>query len=173
MKRQEKEGLVATLTDRFRSSDAVFLTEYRGLSVPQIAELREKLGHENSYHVAKNTLARIASKEAGMHGLDDLLKGPVAITFVKGDYAKAAKTLRDFAVENKQLVPKGGYAEGTVYDKKGFETIASLGSRDDVLSTLAAAMKGTLSKAARLFDALPTKAVRTVDALRTKQEKAA
>ena len=173
MKRPEKAEVIADLTGKFRAADAVFLTEYRGLSVPQIADLRGRLGNETSYHVAKNTLARIASKEAGLDGLDDLFTGPTAITFVKGDFVEAAKTMRDFARENKQLIVKGGYADGTVYDQDGMKKIADLESREVLLSRMAGAIKGTISKAAYLFVALPTKAVRTVDALREKQEKAA
>ena len=165
MKRPEKEAVVAELTDLFRNADAVYLTEYRGLTVPQISSLREKLGRDTSYSVAKNTLARIAAKEAGIEGLDELLAGPTAITFVK--------TLRDFAKENKTLVIKGGFADGTVYDAEGAKQLADLKSRPELLSEMAGALKGTMSKAAYLFNALPTKAVRTIDALREKQEKAA
>ena len=173
MKRPEKEAVVAQLTELFRNADAVYLTEYRGLTVPQISALREKLGRDTSYSVAKNTLARIAAKEAGIEGLDELLAGPTAITFVKGDLIEAAKTLRDFAKENKTLVIKGGFADGTVYDAEGAKQLADLKSRPQLLSEMAGALKGTMSKAAYLFNALPTKAVRTIDALREKQEKAA
>ena len=173
MKRPEKEAVVAQLTELFRNADAVYLTEYRGLTVPQISALREKLGRDTSYSVAKNTLARIAAKEAGIEGLDELLAGPTAITFVKGDFIEAAKTLRDFAKENKALVVKGGFADGTVYDAEGAKQLADLKSRPELLSEMAGALKGTMSKAAYLFNALPTKAVRTIDALREKQEKAA
>ena len=154
MKRPEKEEAVARLTDKFRDADAIILTEYRGLSVPQVADLRNKLGRDTSYNVAKNTLARIAAKEAGIEGLDEMLAGPCAITFVKGDYVNAAKALRDFA-------------------KDAMKKIADLESRDVLLSRMAGALKGTMSKAANLFVAVPTKAVRTFDALREKQEKAA
>ena len=75
MKRPEKEAVVAQLTDKFRNADAIYLTEYRGLTAPQISELREKLGRDTSYTVAKNTLVRIAAKEAGIEGLDDLREG--------------------------------------------------------------------------------------------------
>jgi large subunit ribosomal protein L10 len=75
MKRPEKEAVVAQLTEEFRNADAVYLTEYRGLTVPQISDLREKLGRDTSYTVAKNTLARIAAKEAGIEGLDEILSG--------------------------------------------------------------------------------------------------
>lgn len=173
MKRPEKEAVVAELTKLFRNADAIYLTEYRGLTVPQISTLREKLGRDTSYSVAKNTLARIAAKEAGIEGLDELLAGPTAVTFVKGDFIEAAKTLRDFAKENKALVIKGGFTDGTVYDAEGAKQLADLKSRPQLLSEMAGALKGTMSKAAYLFNALPTKAVRTIDALREKQEKAA
>ncbi|BDR55197.1 50S ribosomal protein L10 [Bombiscardovia apis] len=173
MKRPEKEKVVADFTEEFRSADAIILTEYRGLTVPQISDLRDKLGRDTSYAVSKNTLARIAAKEAGIDGLDDLISGPCAITFVKGDYVEAAKVLRDFAADNKQLVVKGGFVDGTVVDAEGIKQIASLESREVLLSKMAGALKGTMSKAAYAFVALPTKAVRTIDALRDKQEKAA
>ena len=168
MKRPEKEAVVAQLTEQFRNADAVYLTEYRGLTVPQVSELREKLGRDTSY-----TLARIAAKEAGIEGLDDLLKGPTAITFVKGDFIEAAKTLRDFAKTNKALVISGGYADGTVYDGEGATKLADMMSRPQLLSKFAGDLKATTAKAAYLFVAVPTKAVRTIDALREKQEKAA
>ena len=173
MKRSEKGEVIAVLTDKFRDADAVFLTEYRGLTVPQISDLRDKLGMETTYNVAKNTLARKAAKEAGIEGLDEYLKGPSAITFVKGDYVEAAKVLRDFAKDNKQLIVKGGFDDGTVYDAEGVNKLADLESRDVLLAKLAGALKGTMSKAAFAFAALPTKAVRTIDALREKQEQAA
>ena len=167
MKRPEKEAVVAQLTDKFREADAIYLTEYRGLTVPQISELREKLGRDTSYTVAKNTLIRIAAKEAGIEGLDEILAGPTAVTFVKGDFIEAAKTLRDFAKTNKALIIKGGY------DAEGAQKLADLKSRPQLLAEFAGDIKATMSKAAYLFNALPTKAVRTIDALREKQEKAA
>ena len=173
MKRPEKEKVVADLTAQFRDADAVYLTEYRGLTVPQISDLREKLGRDTSYTVAKNTLARIAAKEAGVDGLDEILSGPTAITFIKGDYIQAAKIIRDFAKENKALVIKGAAADGTVYDAEGATKLADLKSRPELLAEFAGDIKETMAQAARLFAALPTKAVRTIDALRDKQEKAA
>lgn len=173
MKRPEKEVVVAQLTEQFRNADAVYLTEYRGLTVPQISDLREKLGRDTSYTVAKNTLTRIAAKEAGIEGLDEILAGPTAVTFVKGDFIEAAKVLREFAKTNKALVIKGGFADGTVYDAAGAQQLADLKSRPELLAEMAGALKGTMSKAAYLFNALPTKTVRTIDALREKQEKAA
>ncbi|KFI44828.1 large subunit ribosomal protein L10 [Bifidobacterium bohemicum] len=173
MKRPEKAEVIAELTEKFRNADAIYLSEYRGLTVPQITDLREKLGRDTSYSVAKNTLARIAAKEAGYEGFDEVLAGPCAITFVKGDYVEAAKVMRDFAKDNKALVIKGGFADGTMYDAEGFKQLADLESRDTLLAKMAGDLKGSMSKAAALFVALPTKAVRTIDALREKQEKAA
>ena len=192
MKRPEKEAVVAQLTEEFRNADAVYLTEYRGLTVPQISDLREKLGRDTSYTVAKNTLARIAAKEAGIEGLDEILSGPTAITFVKGDFIEAAKVIRDFAKDNKALVIKrseehtselqshhkalvikGAAADGTVYDAEGAKKLADLKSRPQLLAEFAGDIKASMAKAAYLFNALPTKAVRTIDALREKQEKAA
>ena len=172
MKRPEKEAVVAQLTDKFREADAIYLTEYRGLTVPQISELREKLGRDTSYTVAKNTLIRIAAKEAGIEGLDEILAGPTAVTFVKGDFIEAAKTLRDFAKTNKALIIKGGFADGTVYDAEGarsWQTQVSPAAARRVRRR----HQGYDVQAAYLFNALPTKAVRTIDALREKQEKAA
>ncbi|RSX55015.1 ribosomal protein L10 [Bifidobacterium dolichotidis] len=173
MKRPEKEAVVAELTELFRNADAIYLTEYRGLTVPQISDLREKLGRDTSYTVAKNTLFRIAAKEAGIEGLDDMLKGPSAVVFVKGDFIEAAKTMRDFAKTNKALIIKGGFADGTLYDAEGTKQLADLKSRPELLAQFAGDVKASMAKAARLFNALPTKMVRTVDALREKQEKAA
>ena len=120
--------------------------------------------------MAKNTLVRIAAKEAGIEGLDELLAGPTAVTFVKGDFIEAAKTLRDFAKTNKALIIKGGFADGTVYDAEGAKKLADLKSRPQLLAEFAGDIKATMSKAAYLFNALPTKAVRTIDALREKQD---
>ncbi|MEE3342076.1 MAG: 50S ribosomal protein L10, partial [Bifidobacterium merycicum] len=112
-------------------------------------------------------------KEAGIEGLDEILSGPTAITFVHGDFIAAAKVIRDFANDNKALVIKGGFADGTVYDAEGAKQLADLKSRPQLLAEFAGDIKATMSKAAYLFNALPTKAVRTIDALREKQEKAA
>ena len=123
--------------------------------------------------MAKNTLARIAAKEAGIEGLDEILSGPTAITFVKGDFIEAAKGIRDFAKDNKELVIKGGVMDGSVLSADGVDKLASLESREVLLAKAAGAMKASLSKAACLFAAPAAKAVRTVDALRGKQEAAA
>ena len=153
MARPDKEAAVAALADKFRQADAVLLTEYRGLSVAQLKELRRSLAGNAEYTVVKNTLAAIAARQVGLEGFADDLTGPSALTFVTGEPVEAAKALRDFAKDNQQLVIKGGVMDGTVLS--------------------AGAVKASLSKAAYLFAAPASKAVRTVDALREKQETAA
>src|SRR5690606_9035859 len=107
-----KETTVAELTETFRNSNAIVLTEYRGLTVAQLKELRTNIRADASYAVVKNTLTKIAAKDAGVEGLDDLLEGPSAIAFVHGDTVAVAKALRDFAKANPLLVVKGGYFDG-------------------------------------------------------------
>ena len=112
MARPDKAAAVAELTDGFRNSTAVLLTEYRGLTVAQLKDLRRTLGEHVKYSVVKNTLTKIAAREASVEGLDDLLSGPSAIAFVGGDPVEAAKGLRDFSKANPLLVIKGGVMDG-------------------------------------------------------------
>lgn len=173
MARPDKEAAVAELADKFRRSGAVLLTEYRGLSVAQLRTLRRALGEDVEYAVVKNTLAAIAARNAGLESFADDLSGPSALAFVTGEPVAAAKALRDFAKDNKQLVLKGGVMDGNVLDAADVDKLASLESREVLLAKAAGAMKASLSKAAYLFAAPASKAVRTVDALREKQETAA
>jgi len=173
MKRPEKEAVVAQLTEEFRNADAVYLTEYRGLTVPQISDLREKLGRDTPTPWQRTRWHASPPRKRAIEGLDEILSGPTAITFVKGDFIEAAKVIRDFAKDNKALVIKGAAADGTVYDAEGAKKLADLKSRPQLLAEFAGDIKASMAKAAYLFNALPTKAVRTIDALREKQEKAA
>ena len=170
MARPDKAAAVAELTDDLRESSAVVLTEYRGLSVKQLTELRRTLGGNASYAVVKNTLTKIAAKEAGIDGIDQHLVGPSAIAFVKGDPVDAAKGLRDFAKANPALVVKGGLLDGQVVDAETFNKLADLESREVLLSKIAGAMKASLSQAASLFAAPLASTARAVDALRAKVE---
>ncbi|WP_127132242.1 50S ribosomal protein L10 [Georgenia sp. SYP-B2076] len=169
MARPDKVAAVAELTDQFRESSAVLLTEYRGLSVAQLTQLRRSLAGTASYAVVKNTLTAIAAKEAGVDVLDDDLAGPTAIAFVTGEPSEAAKTLRDFAKANPQLVIKGGVLEGNKLSAQDVSTLAELESRDVLLGKAAGAFKAALFQAAYLFTAPASKAVRTIEALREKQ----
>ena len=169
----QKEASVAELTKNFEDSTAVLLTEYRGLTVAQLKELRNSIRQDAEYAVVKNTLTKIAANNAGVKGLDDELKGPSAIAFVHGDPVAVAKGLRAFAKANPLLVIKGGYFDGAALSPAEVSKLADLESREVLLAKLAGAMKASLTKAAYVFNALPSKAVRTVDALREKQESAA
>jgi large subunit ribosomal protein L10 len=169
MARPDKAAAVAELTEQFRGSSAVMLTEYRGLSVAQLKQLRRSLAGNASYAVVKNTLTAIAAKEAGVDVLDGDLTGPTAIAFVTGEPVEAAKSLRDFAKANPQLVIKGGVLEGRKLSAEDVTKLAELESRDVLLGKAAGAFKAALFQAAYLFTAPATKAARTIEALREKQ----
>ena len=157
MARPDKASAVAELTEDFRTATATVLTEYRGLSVTSMKQLRRALGETTKYSVVKNTLTKIAAKDAGVDLSPDLLVGPSAVAFIKGDPIDAAKSLRDFAKENPFLVIKGGIYEGKAVTKEEIMQLANLESREVLLAKLAGAMKGSLAKAARVFDALRIK----------------
>lgn len=165
-----KEATVAELTDKFRGSSAVLLTEYRGLTVAQIKDLRTTMRNDATYAVVKNTLTKIAAKQAGIDVLDDMLAGPSAIAFVHGDPVAVAKSLRDFAKANPVLVIKGGYFDGQVLDEAEVMKLANLESREVLLAKLAGALKASLYGAAYMFTAPAAQAARTIDALRHKKE---
>jgi large subunit ribosomal protein L10 len=170
MARADKAADVATIAEHFRTSNATVLTEYRGLTVAQLKTLRRSLGEAANYAVVKNTLTKIAAKEAGVEGLDDLLAGPSAIAFIKGDPVVAAKGLRDFAKAHPLLVIKGGYMDGKTLSAAEIAKLADLESREVLLAKLAGAMKASLSQAAALFQAPLAQAARTIEALRVKAE---
>lgn len=173
MARTDKSAAIAELKEKFESSDAVLLTEYRGLTVMQLKTLRRAIGANAQFKVAKNTLAKIAAKEAGIEGLDDLLTGPTAFAFVTGEIADTAKAIRDFAKDNPALLVKGGVLEGNLLSEDDVKKLADLESREVLLAKAAGALKAKISQAAYAFNALPSKAVRTIDALREKQGEAA
>jgi large subunit ribosomal protein L10 len=157
MARPDKTAAVAELTEDFRTATATVLTEYRGLTVTSMKKLRRALGAETKYSVVKNTLTKIAAKDAGVDLSADLLTGPSAIAFIKGDPIAAAKSMRDFAKENPLLVIKGGIYEGKSITPAELMELANLESREVLLAKLAGAMKGSFAKAARIIDALRIK----------------
>jgi large subunit ribosomal protein L10 len=165
----DKVAAVAELTQSLRESDGIVLTEYRGLTVKQLQELRRSLGEGASYAVAKNTLTKIAAREAGVELSEDLLTGPTAIAFIKGDVVEAAKGLRDFAKANTTLVIKGGFLDGKSLDADEVKKLADLESREVLLAKLAGAMKGSLQNAVSLFNAPLAQTARLVAALEAKK----
>jgi large subunit ribosomal protein L10 len=165
MARADKAAAVAEITEQFRASSAAVLTEYRGLTVGQLKELRRSLGPDTTYAVVKNTLSKIAAKDAGVEGFDSLLQGPTAIAFISGDPVAAAKGLDTFAKENPLLVIKGGIMDGNILTADDLKKLAKLESREVLLSKVAGVANAALAKAAALFQAPLTKAARTIAAL--------
>ena len=170
MARPDKAAAVAELVDEFRSSGGAVLTEYRGLTVKQLQDLRRALGEHASYAVVKNTLTKIAATEAGVDGFDDLLQGPSAIAFIKGDPVEAAKSLRDFARANAPLVIKGGVLDGQPLTPDEITRIADLEPREVLLAKLAGALLASLQNAVSLFQAPLSQAARLAAALQAKAE---
>jgi large subunit ribosomal protein L10 len=173
MAKPEKVAAVAELTEHFSSSSAAVLTEYRGLTVAQMKELRRSLGEGATYAVVKNTLTKIAAREAGVTGLDDLLAGPSAIAFIKGEPVEAAKGLRDFAKAHPLLVIKGGVLDGKALSPADINKLADLESREVLLAKAAGAMNATMAKAAALFQAPLSQAARLAEALRVQRAEGA
>lgn len=169
MAKADKATAVAEITEQFKTSTATVVTEYRGLTVANLAELRRSLAGTATYSVAKNTLVKRAAAEAGIEGLDEFFAGPTAIAFVKGEAVDAAKAIKKFAKDNKALVIKGGYMDGRALTVAEVEAIADLESREVLLAKLAGAMKGNMAKAAGLFAAPASQMARLAAALQDKK----
>ena len=161
---------MAQLAESFRTSAAAVLTEYRGLTVKQLQELRRAMGTSTSYSVSKNTLTKLAAQAAGLTDLDALLSGPTAVAFVHGDPVEAAKGLRDFGKTHPALVVKGGVMDGKSMTADEIRKLADLESREVLLAKLAGAMKASLSQAVYLLNAPLAQAARVVGALQAKAE---
>ena len=169
MPTQAKAAVIDEITERFQSSSAAVLTEYRGLTVAQLTQLRRSLGEGSSYAVVKNTLTKRAAEEVGFSDLAPLLNGPTAIAFIEGDPVNAAKAIRDFARAHPLLVVKGGVVEGRTVDAQEVSCLADVESREVLLAKLAGAMKGNLTKAAGLFQAPLSQVARLAAALQEKK----
>lgn len=170
MVRADKAAAVAEITERLNNSSATVVTDYRGLTVAQLKELRTSLGDSATYAVVKNTLTKIAVKEAGIEGFDEFLKGPSALAFVEGDIVEAAKGLKNFAKDNPQLIIKASYVDGEIMDPADFSKLADLESREVLLAKLAGGMNASASQAVALFAAPLNQTVRLAEALRAKVE---
>ena len=170
MARADRNAAVAEIVESFNDSAGAVLTEYRGLTVKELQDLRRSLGENASYAVVKNTLAKIAANKVGISGFDDLLTGPTAIAFISGDVVEAAKGLRDFAKANPALVIKGGVLDGNILDAKEIAKLADLESREVLLGKMAGAMLASLSQAVYLLNAPLAQAARLAGALQAKAE---
>ena len=170
MARPEKAAKVAELSDKFSTSAAAVLTEYRGLTVKDLQTLRRSLGEDATYAVAKNTLTALAAKDAGIEGLDETLTGPTAIAFISGDVATVTKGLRDFAKANPSLAIKGGVMDGKFLDAQTVLKLADLESREVLLAKMAGALQANLAKAAYMLAAPLSQGARVFGALQTAAE---
>lgn len=166
--RPDKAAAVAELAEAFRAASAAVLTEYRGLTVKQLSDLRTALGTDTSYAVVKNTLTQIAAGEAGIEGVDALLSGPTAVAFISGEPVEAAKALRDFARANPALVVKGGVMDGKALTADEVRKLADLESREVLLGKMAGALLASLSNAVYLLNAPLAQAARLAGALQAK-----
>jgi large subunit ribosomal protein L10 len=169
MAKADKATAVADIAEKFKEATATVVTEYRGLTVSNLAELRRALGAGTSYTVAKNTLVKRAASDAGIDGLDELFAGPTAIAFISGEPVDAAKAIKKFAKDNKALVIKGGYMDGRALSVSEVERIADLESREVLLSRVAGALKAKQSQAAALFVAPASQVARLAAALQEKK----
>lgn len=165
-----KQAAVASIKQDVDESTAIVLTEYRGMSVAEITELRRALGADVKYSVAKNTMIKLAAAEAGVEGLDEHLTGPTAVAFIKGEAVDAAKVMKKFADDNKAFIVKGGYMDGNALSADQVKAIAELDNRETTLAKLAGAMKGNLAKAAGLFNAPASQVARLAAALQEKKD---
>ncbi len=168
MARADRQAAVEEIVELFNVADGAVLTDYRGLTVKELQELRRSLGEDANYAVVKNTLAKIAANQVGISGFDDLLVGPTAIAFINGDVVEAAKGLRDFAKANPALIIKGGVLDGNILDAKQIAKLADLESREVLLGKLAGAMLASLSQAVYLLNAPISQAARLAGALEAK-----
>lgn len=170
MARADRQAAVEEIVELFNVADGAVLTDYRGLTVKELQNLRRSLGDDANYAVVKNTLAKIAANKAGISGFDDLLVGPTAIAFINGDVVEAAKGLRDFAKANPALIIKGGVLDGNILDAKEIAKLADLESREVLLGKLAGAMLASLSQAVYLLNAPLAQAARLAGALEAKAQ---
>lgn len=165
-----KQAAVESIKKDVDESTAIVLTEYRGMSVAEITELRRSLGADVKYSVAKNTMIKLAAKEAGIEFDESLLTGPTAIAFINGEAVDAAKAMKDFGKDHKNFVIKGGYMDGDTLSAAQVEAIAELDNRETTLAKLAGAMQGSLAKAAGLFNAPASQVARLAAALQEKKD---
>src|SRR3954454_13479451 len=155
MNKEQKAAAVAEIAQNIKESDAVFAVDYRGLSVPQAAELRSKLREADArFQVVKNTLTLRAADQAGAEALKELLEGPTALTFVRGDAAAAAKALRDYARVTELLPFKGGLMDGNTLSPDDISAIAKLPSRQQLYAQLVGVVAHPIAGLARTLNQL-------------------
>jgi large subunit ribosomal protein L10 len=173
MLKQRKEEIVSSLTEEFGGVNQMIIADPTGLTVAEMADLRNKLRPSGAeFRVAKNTLARIAARAAGREGLVALLVGPTAITLVPGDPAAAAKTLSDFGRTSRKLALRGAYLDGEAIGPESVKQLATLPSREQLLTSLVGSMMSPVSGFANVLAQLPRSLVVALDQVRIQKEAA-
>jgi large subunit ribosomal protein L10 len=168
MPNAEKVERVAALKERIEGSNALLLAEYRGLSVHDATELRRSLSEQARFSIVKNTLFRRAAADAGVAELEQLMDGPTAVAFVEGDVVATAKKVVDAAKRFPSLVLKGGYLDGKILSAAEAQALATLESREVLLSRVAGMMKAEMSRAASMFQAVQGRFLGVLEALKDK-----
>ena len=173
MLKQRKEEIVSSLTEEFGGVTQMIIADPTGLTVAEMADLRNKLRPSGAeFRVAKNTLARIAARAAGREELVGLLVGPTAITLVPGDPAAAAKTLSDFGRTSRKLALRGAYLDGEAFGADSVKQLATLPSREQLLTSLVGSMLSPISGFASVLSQLPRSLVIALDQVRIQKEAA-
>lgn len=172
--RPEKQEAVAQIAERFSSAKSVFVTDYSGLTVEAITNLRRNLRKSKvELHVSKNTLARIAAKQSGLEALVPHLEGPTALAFGMGDPAAPAKVLSDFLKNNEKPKVKAIIFEGHYYDAKAMAEIATMPSREQLISRLLGSLNSPISGLANSLSGIIRKLAYALNAVVESKEKAA
>ena len=173
MRRDQKEAVIDRLSAEMGEADALIVADYRGLSVPQVAEVRRSLRETGAtFHVAKNTLTRIAAERSGREGLVELLQGPTAIAFAREDVAGTAKRLQDAARMTRTLAVRGALMEGRLLGADDVRRIAELPSREVILAQAVGAISAPLQAAASVISAPLRDLVMVLDAYIAKRQEA-
>jgi large subunit ribosomal protein L10 len=174
MNRDEKAQAIEEIAAQIEGAEAIFAVDYRGISVPQAAELRGRLREADaSFRVVKNRLTKRAADQAGEERLAELLQGPTALTFVRGDTAQAAKAISTFNKEHEVLVFKGGFMDGTSLDEDAFRSIARLPSRDVLDGQLAGVVASPLTGLVRGLGSMVSGLANQLQQLQEQKEKEA
>jgi len=169
---QSKIDAVNALKEQFDGVNSFFFTDYRGLTVSQVTDLRNKLRAQNAeYHVIKNNLAKIAMKDLGNDGVSSMLVGPTAVALARDEAGPVAKTLLDFG-KDAPVVMKGGYLDGAVYDMSGVEAFSKLPTRIELIAKLMGTMNAPVQSVAFVLNGVTSKLVRTLAAVAEQKENA-
>jgi len=171
MPRKEKELIVDDLSDKIKTTNGVVLTDYQGLTVAEISELRAKLRPlKCEYKVIKNTLSKLALKKAGVADFEKYFKGPTAVAIQMGDPVSSSKVLIDFSKEHAKLKFKAGLLGGKILSIEDIKALANLPSREALIAKLLGTMNAPITSFVRVLNAVPSSLVYVLEAIRKQKE---